>query len=452
MSNEHDSWFKSAFGVDLGEAVDKVKDAAAAAVARSSKAVADVAAGAGPSGAGGGSLQLGGSVGRGGQNAPRDVSAVQAALGIAADGQCGSQTIAAIKTLQRKLGHAKPDGRVDAGGETERMLASSAKPEAVQVGESLVESHDGFDARSASDGDGASASLLPGSYEPEFKADPAQGSLVQDLLEHQAALMQSLQNAGSDAEREQINEELEGINAEISSELWTLEAAEAIEGARSPEALARAEAFRQLNPQLEQRYLTASGSFTQGQLDAQRISRGINAARMGVAAAGTLWATDDVGLAELVGTASGAVGSLAKPLAPVTGRSTVPPSPLAPSAPIGGPATDVAALPRSTMLASATKPGRGGTSPIGTAIQSHAKRAAKAFSSAGGNAKENTEIGRKLLVDLFSDSQTTVTRRAHKTHGEVIDVRRPNGTGAAFTPKGEFLNLLEPYTPRPDTP
>lgn len=158
MSEEHDSWFKSAFGVDLGESLNKVEAGAAAAlsavggelaqvgagivagpvgavvgaVTGAAKAVAGAVSGgagsgAGAAGGGTGSFPLGGSVGRGGKNAPNDVRAVQGALGIAADGQCGPQTISAIEAYQRTIGQSKPDGRVDAGGATERALASGAK-------------------------------------------------------------------------------------------------------------------------------------------------------------------------------------------------------------------------------------------------------------------------------------------------------------------------------------
>ncbi len=208
MGEEHDSWFKSAFGVDLGEAAGKIKDealaladaakkeaeeviqdvkgaakggigGAASGLAGAAAKAAAVAAGAAagvakkaaeavgaPKGGIGGaasglaaaaakaaavaagaaagvakkaaeavddaaagltrSFPLRGSVGRGGKNEKGDVGVVQRALGIAADGQCGPQTIAAIDAFQRTLGQAKPDGRVDAGGATERALAGGA--------------------------------------------------------------------------------------------------------------------------------------------------------------------------------------------------------------------------------------------------------------------------------------------------------------------------------------
>lgn len=167
MSDEHDSWFKDAFGVDLGQSLNKIKDDASAAIGQGTAAVSQVVTGVqgavegvidgvssaavgvvkkvagavspsgsagrgagGAAGGGTGSFPLGGSVGRGGKNAANDVSAVQAALGIAADGQCGPQTIAAIEAFQRTLGQARPDGRVDAGGGTERALAGGSKKSA----------------------------------------------------------------------------------------------------------------------------------------------------------------------------------------------------------------------------------------------------------------------------------------------------------------------------------
>jgi len=166
MSDEHDSWFKDAFGVDLGQSVQNLKDEASAAVGQVASTVTQVVKGVqgavegtldevtgavagvvkkvagavSPSGAGGaggagggaaggtGSFPLGGSVGRGGKNAANDVRAVQTALGITADGQCGGQTIAAIEAFQKNMGQAKPDGRVDAGGATEQALSGGAKP------------------------------------------------------------------------------------------------------------------------------------------------------------------------------------------------------------------------------------------------------------------------------------------------------------------------------------
>ncbi len=169
MSDVHDSWLKDAFGLDLGASIASIKDDAAAAFDHAAGAAAHVvqsvqgavegaldgvtgaaagvakkvAGAVSPSGAKGsgagagggtGSFPLGGSVGRGGRNAANDVRAVQTALGIPADGQCGSQTIAAIEAYQGNLGQAKPDGRVDAGGATERALAGGAKPAAAPTG------------------------------------------------------------------------------------------------------------------------------------------------------------------------------------------------------------------------------------------------------------------------------------------------------------------------------
>jgi hypothetical protein len=159
MSEEQDGFMLNAFGVDLGQlaqnikqegsavlgqvastvsqavqgvqgavegAIDGVTGAVVGAVKKVAGAVApsgSPSAGQGASGGGSGTFPLGGSVGRGGKNAPNDVSAVQAALGISADGQSGAQTIAAIEAFQRNMGQAKPDGRIDAGGATERALA-----------------------------------------------------------------------------------------------------------------------------------------------------------------------------------------------------------------------------------------------------------------------------------------------------------------------------------------
>ena len=161
MGDEHDSWFKQAFGVDLGEAAAKVKEEVSATLEQAADGVKNVVeevkavveppldalttgvvgvvkkvAAAGSAIAGGdapasaspsGSFPIQGSVGRGGANSAADVSAVQTALGLNADGKCGPQTIRAIEEFQKQSGQARPDGRVDPGGATERALASGAK-------------------------------------------------------------------------------------------------------------------------------------------------------------------------------------------------------------------------------------------------------------------------------------------------------------------------------------
>ena len=158
MSEEHDSWFKEAFGVDLGQVAQGIKDEASAvvgqvvstatqviqgvegavseaagAVGGAVKKVAGAVSPAGDTGGGSaggggtGSFPLSGSVGRGGKNAANDVRAVQGALGLTSDGRCGPQTIAAIEAFQRRIGQSRPDGRVDVGGATERAMASGAQ-------------------------------------------------------------------------------------------------------------------------------------------------------------------------------------------------------------------------------------------------------------------------------------------------------------------------------------
>jgi peptidoglycan hydrolase-like protein with peptidoglycan-binding domain len=193
--------------------IGKVKDAVAQAAAAGAAAT--------------GSFPLGGSVGRKGKNAPGDVGAVQRALGIASDGECGPKTIAAIEAYQRKLGAAKPDGRVDAGGATERALAGLAKPLPAEPSATVD----------------STRSIAPSyNFEPAWPTklsgpglSEKTNDLVDDLLQQQAALLQSLGNAGSDAEAEQIREELAAVGDEISMELSALKREEEIEAAELPE-------------------------------------------------------------------------------------------------------------------------------------------------------------------------------------------------------------------------
>ncbi|MBC7938370.1 MAG: peptidoglycan-binding protein [Chitinophagaceae bacterium] len=214
MSDEHDSWFKEAFGVDLGQSVQKIQDEGSALIDDAKSKVSQVvegvrgkveetldpalrgisgavkkvagavgslgAAAAGgppvPAGAGqaagsggeAGSFPLSGSVGRGGKNAANDVRAVQAALGIPTDGQCGPQTIAAIEAFQRNNGQTKADGRVDAGGATERAMAGGSQP----------------------------APTLPSAGEGPIDPNEDDGSLIDRALKGVGDLAQNVQNLG----------------------------------------------------------------------------------------------------------------------------------------------------------------------------------------------------------------------------------------------------------------
>ena len=155
MSEDGDSWLKSAFGLDVAEAANRIREISSEVIGGAKGIEAEVkgavqgvvtqvasaattlvqsATGGVPgpqksgpgslAGGGSGSFPLTGSVGRGGRNAPKDVSAVQTALGIPADGQCGPQTIGAIEAYQRSHRLPKVDGRVDPGGATERSMGS----------------------------------------------------------------------------------------------------------------------------------------------------------------------------------------------------------------------------------------------------------------------------------------------------------------------------------------
>ena len=87
---------------------------------------------------------IGQSVGRGGTNARRDVSIIQALLNaninriapraqLPVNGQCGGPTIAAIEAFQRRVvGMKSPDGRVDPNGGTLKKLNEGA-PQGVNV-------------------------------------------------------------------------------------------------------------------------------------------------------------------------------------------------------------------------------------------------------------------------------------------------------------------------------
>jgi hypothetical protein len=226
MSDEQDSWFQSAFGLDIGGVANKIRSEAEQAagkvqgvvqgvktavegvvddvvgkvtdVAKKVAGAAGVGGGgaggggagggspktAGPAGGGTGSFPLSGSVGRGGRNAPGDVKAVQQALGIGVDGGCGSKTIGAIEAFQRSIGQANPDGRVDAGGTTERALAGGGKSRTAAVPAST--SH-------------IVASDPEGLFDRVTKGAQALGGMLDDVNAAATNQVQSAQNAVFDA-------------------------------------------------------------------------------------------------------------------------------------------------------------------------------------------------------------------------------------------------------------
>jgi len=119
MGDDHDSWLNY-LGIDLG----KFFSAPATTETDSSNKATPA----------GGGLPISKPVGKGVKNNAEDVKIVQAALnrktgaGLAVDGKCQKQTIAAIKAFQKSLGMSKPDGRVDPGKSTAKALASASSP------------------------------------------------------------------------------------------------------------------------------------------------------------------------------------------------------------------------------------------------------------------------------------------------------------------------------------
>jgi filamentous hemagglutinin len=92
--------------------------------------------------------------------------------------------------------------------------------------------------------------------------------------------------------------------------------------------------------------------------------------------------------------------------------------------------------------------GEGATTPVGRALQKHAVRSGSAFVGATGDAAQNTAIGRQYLMDILNDPLSTVTFATHKVFGNVIRVRRTDGSGVWFRENGELIGFLERYTPR----
>ena len=59
-----------------------------------------------------------------------------------------------------------------------------------------------------------------------------------------------------------------------------------------------------------------------------------------------------------------------------------------------------------------------------------------AFVGATGDAARNTAIGRQYLIDILHDPLSTVTSATHKVFGNVIRVRRTDGSSVWFRENG----------------
>jgi hypothetical protein len=93
------------------------------------------------------------------------------------------------------------------------------------------------------------------------------------------------------------------------------------------------------------------------------------------------------------------------------------------------------------LINSATIAGNGGVTPVGRAFQKHAGNAQRAGTFVGevtGNATKNTEQGLKYLNDILNNQNSTYVIRNTKAHGDILDVRLPDGTGARWS--ADFTN------------
>jgi RHS repeat-associated protein len=108
----------------------------------------------------------------------------------------------------------------------------------------------------------------------------------------------------------------------------------------------------------------------------------------------------------------------------------------------------LSATTKAAFIEGAVAESRGGVSAAGRALASHATRAASwlAGLAEAGNGAANTAAARKALGPILESGQ--VTTMVHKVWGPVVTVRLPDGRGAVWTAKGEFVTFLDGYTPK----
>ena len=98
----------------------------------------------------------------------------------------------------------------------------------------------------------------------------------------------------------------------------------------------------------------------------------------------------------------------------------------------------------------ATTANKAGLSPVGRAIQKHTGREITGFAvGKTGHAATNSTNGAKFLEELLTNPNSSYAVKNHAVHGQVLNVRLPNGLGAQWTADGQkFIGLLEAYTPK----
>jgi len=99
------------------------------------------------------------------------------------------------------------------------------------------------------------------------------------------------------------------------------------------------------------------------------------------------------------------------------------------------------------LVDNATRPGHGGVSEAGRALQSHASRVGSWLKSlpAAGNAAQNTTAARQALLEILADGQAV--EETHPVWGDIIKVRLADGAGAVWKIDGTFITFLERYSP-----
>jgi len=101
------------------------------------------------------------------------------------------------------------------------------------------------------------------------------------------------------------------------------------------------------------------------------------------------------------------------------------------------------------LISAATAPEKGGVAPVGRAFQKHSGRPGTASTGqASGNAAQNTQQGLNHLNMILNNPEAKFTVTNTTSHGNVLNVRLPDGMGAQWSADGSrFIMFLERYTP-----
>jgi RHS repeat-associated protein len=87
---------------------------------------------------------------------------------------------------------------------------------------------------------------------------------------------------------------------------------------------------------------------------------------------------------------------------------------------------------------------RGALTKAGRALAKHGNRLGSAFPRPQGSPSDINRLGQEIVDDILTSPGSTIARRHHIFHGEITEIRAPDGRGLRYGGIGRFIGFLEP--------